>query len=142
MYLVTRAGIERLLSASPIAELAAERGIELRPLGPELLVGRCPRHAGAVGRSLLVERVSGRFRCLVCGLRGGNAIGLVMHTDALPFLPAVLKLAGRAGLDLDALLVEPARLEPAPSEVPEWALTPPVGLSADVVAHVCGEASC
>ncbi|MCU0293554.1 MAG: CHC2 zinc finger domain-containing protein, partial [Thermoanaerobaculaceae bacterium] len=132
-------------------EVAAERGIELRPLGPELLVGRCPRHRG-VGRSLLVERGSGRFRCLVCSLHGGNAIGLVMQTDALPFLPAVLKLAARVGLDLETLgEAEPSRPVmlsgepmkpplPQTSEVPVWALTPPVFPLGDD-AHVPGEVS-
>lgn len=130
MRLVTKDGIARLLSANTIAELAAERGISLAPLGTELLVGHCPLHPDTAGRSLLIAPRTGRFRCLVCPLHGGNVIGLVMQLDRLPFMAALERLATRAGLDLDAVMIAPRT--PAltrTSEVPTWALTPPPGLT-------------
>lgn len=105
MRLLTKEGIERLLLANPIAGLAAELGIALAPLGSEMLVGRCPRHEGTAGRSLLIEPGSGRFRCLVCPLHGGNVIGFVMQVESLPFMSALERLAKRAGLDLDAVMI-------------------------------------
>jgi DNA primase len=128
MRLVTKEGIERLLLANPIAELAAERGIHLEPLGSELLVGRCPRHEDTAGRSLLVERTSGRFRCLACPLYGGNVIGFVIQVDRVPFMAALERLSLRAGLDLDELMGEASPARPrrraVRSVVPAWALTP------------------
>ncbi len=126
MRIVTRDGIERVLRANPIAEVAAEHGIHLRALGEGLLVGRCPRHPDSAGLSLLIEPGSGRFRCLVCWFHGGNVIGLVMQLDGLPFMPAVLKLAARAGFDVETFMSERERPRLVPrSEVPAWALTPP-----------------
>ena len=128
MRLVTREGIERLLSANPIAEVAAERGIELVALGSSLLVARCPLERAATGKSLLIEPTSGRFRCLTCWAHGGNVIGFVIQLDRVPFMAAMERLAERAGLDLDAVMTGRARSRRQVSEVPRWTLTPPPGL--------------
>jgi DNA primase len=128
MRLITKGGIERLLSANPIAEVAAEHGIALVALGSSLLVGRCPLERATTGKSLLIEPTSGCFRCLTCWAHGGNVIGFVIQLDRVPFLAALELLAARAGLDLDAIMAEPARPKRAASEVPLWALTPPPGL--------------
>lgn len=128
MRLVTKDGIDRIIKANPIAALAAEHGVELRPLGKTLLVGRCPFEETATGRALLVEP-SGRFRCLTCFRKGGNVIGFVMHAERVNFLTALERLAARAGLDLDELMGSPLPSRPAySSEVPLWALTPPLEL--------------
>jgi hypothetical protein len=141
MQLLSREGIEQLIEANPFAGFAAERGIALSPLGRELLVGRCPFEQEAVGRALLVEPRSGRYRCLACWVHGGNVIGFVMQLDRLTFLAALELLATRAGLDLAALMrsspASPARPSAEAttrhasirrgSPTPLWALTPPVG---------------
>ena len=128
----------------PVRHLHAERGIELRALGPQLLVGRCPFEAEPLGLALLVEP-AGRFRCLACRARGGNVVGFVMQLDRLTLLGALELLAQRAGLDLAAVMqppASPARSSGAGSATvamasrrtpihrgfptPLWALTPPV----------------
>lgn len=124
MRLVRPGDIARIVDANAIEQVAAERGIELRPLGHTLLVGRCPFELEAVGRSLLVEPHRARFRCLTCWARG-NVLGLVMLLDGVGFLAALEQLAARAGIDLDELRTSrgPAwRIRR--SDVPAWALTP------------------
>jgi len=139
MLLLNKEGIEQLIEANPFGGFAAERRIELSPLGQSLLVGRCPLEAEPVGRSLLVEPGSGRYRCVTCWARGGNVIDFVMQLDRVTFLVALELLARRAGLDLAALMrsspASPSRPSAAAqsrrapirrgSSTPLWALTPP-----------------
>jgi len=139
MLLLSKEGIEQLIEANPFAGFAAERRIELSPLGQSLLVGRCPFEAEPVGRSLLVEPGRGRFRCLTCWARGGDVIGFVMQLDRLTLIGALEFMARRAGLDLAAVMRSHSAVPARPiaaaqsrhasirrgSSTPLWALTPP-----------------
>jgi len=139
MQLLSREGTRQLIEANPFAGFAAERRIELSPLGPSLLVGRCPLEAEPIGRSLLVEPGSGRYRCVTCWAHGGNVIDFVMQLDRVTFLVALELLARRAGLDLATLMqsrsASPARRSAEARNrhawirrgcsTPLWALTPP-----------------
>jgi DNA primase len=112
MLLITREGLRRIRRASPLAAIAAERGISTRPAG-SLLVAHCPfdRCGQGAGRSLLIEPDSGIFRCLVCGERG-DVVGFVVKHDRVTYPQALELLALRAGLDLAEVMrpALPARL--------------------------------
>ena len=118
MRIVTKEGLSRLLSATPIAALAAERGLAPKPRGG-IHVARCPFDGSD---ELRLYDDTGRFRCFACG-ESGNAFGLVAMLDGLTFLEALSLLADRAGLDLDQVMS--GRPGPPRSVVPVWALTPP-----------------
>lgn len=89
-----------------VLEVAFERGICLQALGDGLLVGRCPFERTALGRSLLVERATGRFRCVSCWAAGDAAV-----------------FAQRLGALHEGVAQRAARPRRT-SCVPSWALTP------------------
>jgi DNA primase len=116
---VTKAGIERIKSASDLASVMAERGIELRKKG-RVLVARCPFHDEKTP-SFTVTPARGLFHCFGCGA-AGDVIGFVTKHDKVSFGAALDVLARRAGLDLGRLMEERPRGE---SRTPLAALTPP-----------------
>ena len=119
MRIVTKEGLRELLSATPIAALAAERGLCPKPVGG-IHIARCPFDGGSEGLRLYDD--TGRFRCFMCG-ESGNTFGLVATLDGLTFLETLTLLADRGGLDLDQVMSN--RSGPPRSSVPVWALTPP-----------------
>jgi 5S rRNA maturation endonuclease (ribonuclease M5) len=127
---VTKEGIERIKSANELSAVVAERGVELKRKGRQL-VGLCPWH-GEKTPSFTVSPAKGLFHCFGCG-KSGDVIGFVTHFDRVGFPEAVRKLAARAGLDVAKLMEERPRVVRA---TPLPALTPPPnGAAAKIEAH-------
>ena len=116
---VTKAGIERIKSANELAAVVAERGIELRKKGRQL-VASCPFHKEKTA-SFNVSSVKGLYHCFGCGA-SGDVIGFVTKHDKVSFGGALETLARRAGLDLGRLMEEQPRVV---QRTPLAALTPP-----------------
>jgi DNA primase/DNA-binding transcriptional ArsR family regulator len=116
---VTKEGIERIKSANDLAAVVAERGIELRRKGRQL-VAPCPFHQEKTA-SFNVSSAKGLFHCFGCGV-SGDVIGFVTKHDKVSFGGALESLARRAGLDLGRLMEERPRIQ---QRTPLAALTPP-----------------
>jgi hypothetical protein len=116
---VTKEGIERIKSANDLAAVVAERGIELKRKGRQL-VAPCPFHQEKTA-SFNVSSVKGLFHCFGCGV-SGDVIGFVTKHDKVSFGGALETLARRAGLDLGRLMEERPRIQ---QRTPLAALTPP-----------------
>ncbi len=116
---VTKEGIERIKSANELAAVVAERGIELKKKGRQL-VASCPFHKERTA-SFNVSSAKGLFHCFGCGA-SGDVIGFVTKLDKVSFGSALDTLARRAGLDLARLMMERTR---AHERTPLGALTQP-----------------
>ena len=116
---VTKEGIERIKSANELAAVVAERGIELKKKGRQL-VASCPFHKERTA-SFNVSSAKGLFHCFGCGA-SGDVIGFVTKLDKVSFGSALETLARRAGLDLARLMAERPRIQ---QRTPLVALTPP-----------------
>jgi DNA primase len=116
---VTKEGIERIKGANELAAVVAERGIELRKKGRQL-VAPCPFHQEKTA-SFNVSSAKGLFHCFGCGV-SGDVIGFVTKHDKVSFGGALEALAHRAGLDLGRLMEERPRIQ---QRTPLAALTPP-----------------
>ncbi len=128
---VTKEGIERIKQASDLAAVVAERGIELKKKGRQL-VAPCPFHKERTA-SFNVSSAKGLYHCFGCGA-SGDVIGFVTKHDKLSFGGALETLARRAGLDLQRLMDDRPRTQ---LRTPLAALTPPPngnGAAADEVA--------
>jgi DNA primase len=115
---VTKDGIERIKQANPIADVIAERGLELKKKG-RVLVARCAFHEER-SASLTVTPAKGLFHCFGCGA-AGDVIGFVTKHDKVSFGRALETLARRAGLELGKLMEERPRVLP---KTPHEALAP------------------
>jgi DNA primase catalytic core len=118
---VSKDGIEGIKAANPLADVVAERGIELKRKG-RVLVGRCPYHSPDKTPSFSVTPSKGLFHCFGCGA-AGDVIGFVTKHDKVSFGKALEILAKRAGLDLKALMADRPRIVRA---APAEALAPSV----------------
>ena len=118
---VTKEGIERIKSANDLAAVVAERGIELRKKGRQL-VASCPLHKEKTA-SFNVSSAKGLFHCFGCGA-SGDVIGFVTKYDKVSFAFALEILAKRAALDLARLMEERPRIQ---QRTPLAPLVPPRG---------------
>ena len=116
---VTKEGIERIKSTNELAAVVAERGIELKRKGRQL-VAPCPFHQEKTA-SFNVSSAKGLFHCFGCGV-SGDVIGFVTKHDKVSFSGALETLARRAGLDLGRLMEDRPRIH---ERTPLVALTPP-----------------
>ena len=116
---VSKEGIERLKSSNELQAIVAERGIELKRKGRQL-VASCPFHKEKTA-SFNVSPGRGLFHCFGCGV-AGDVIGFVTKYDKVSFGGALQTLASRAGLDLQKLMEPSPRLQ---QKTPLQALTPP-----------------
>ena len=116
---VTKEGIERIKSANDLAAVVAERGVELKKKGKQL-VAPCPFHEEKTA-SFNVSSAKGLYHCFGCGA-SGDVIGFVTKHDKVSFGRALETLARRAGLDLERLMEERPRTQ---RRTPIEALTPP-----------------
>ena len=116
---ITKEGIERIKSANELASVVAERGVELKKKGRQL-VASCPFHKERTA-SFNVSSAKGLYHCFGCGA-SGDVIGFVTKHDKLSFGGALETLARRAGLDLARLMEERPRVV---QRTPLAALTPP-----------------
>jgi DNA primase catalytic core len=127
---VSKAGIERIRHANPIAAVVAERGVELKRKGKSL-VGLCPFHKEKTP-SFSISADKGLFKCFGCG-ESGDVIGFVIKHDKLGFPAALEALARRAGLDVERLMQDRPRAVPRP---PADALAPPAAAPGPLLARV------
>ena len=116
---VSKEGIERIRAANPIEAVVAERGIELKKKGQQL-VGSCPFHKEKTA-SFNVSSAKGLYHCFGCGA-AGDVIGFLTKHDKVSFGGALEALARRAGLDLTKLMEDRPRIQ---QRTPLAALTPP-----------------
>ncbi|HEX9641566.1 MAG TPA: CHC2 zinc finger domain-containing protein [Candidatus Krumholzibacteria bacterium] len=116
---VTKEGIERIKSGNDLAAVVAERGVELKKKGKQL-VAACPFHQEKTA-SFNVSSAKGLYHCFGCGA-SGDVIGFVTKHDKVSFGRALDALARRAGLDLRTLMEERPRIQ---RRTPIEALTPP-----------------
>jgi DNA primase len=105
---VTKEGIERIKSANELASVVAERGVELKKKGKQL-VAPCPFHQEKTA-SFNVSSAKGLYHCFGCGA-SGDVIGFVTKHDKVSFGRALETLARRAGLDLGRLMKERPRVQ-------------------------------
>jgi DNA primase catalytic core len=98
---VTKEGIDRIKQKNDLAQVVAERGIEIRKKGTTL-VALCPFHQEKTP-SFTITPTKGLFHCFGCGV-SGDVIGFVCRYDCISFGDALWKLARRAGLDLSKLM--------------------------------------
>ncbi|MGH9389809.1 MAG: CHC2 zinc finger domain-containing protein, partial [Vicinamibacteria bacterium] len=103
---VTKEGIERIKSANELSAVVAERGIELKRKGRQL-VAACPFHKEKTA-SFNVSSSKGLFHCFGCGA-AGDVIGFVTKHDKVSFGSALEALARRAGLDIHRLMEDRPR---------------------------------
>jgi DNA primase len=115
---VTKEGIERIKSANELASVVAERGVELKKKGKQL-VAPCPFHKEKTA-SFNVSSSKGLYHCFGCGA-AGDVIGFVTKHDKVSFGRALETLAQRAGLELERLMEERPRIR---RQTPIEALTP------------------
>ena len=126
---VTKEGIERIKAANELGAVVAERGIELKRKGRQL-VGRCPFHKEKTA-SFNVSSAKGLFHCFGCGA-SGDVIGFVTKHDEVSFGGALEALARRAGLDLGRVMEARPRRE---ARTPIEALAPPVRMNGSAEAE-------
>jgi DNA primase len=103
----TQDSIERLREAVDIVDLIGTR-TDLRRVGSRW-VGLCPFHDERTP-SFSVETSKGVYHCFGCGV-GGDSIGFVQETEALPFVEAVELLAERYNVELKREREDPAEEE-------------------------------
>jgi CHC2 zinc finger len=136
---ITLSGLEVLRRRSPLAVIAAERGISLQRQSAGRLQSRCP-FCRAFSTFVVREDV-GRFECRSCSAFG-DVLGFVARHDGLDLAQAMRALAHRAGFDLGQLMKrrasspKPVTLSTSPttrrvSQTPVWALTPPPWMHAE-----------
>jgi DNA primase len=103
----TQDSIERLREAVDVVDLIGGR-TDLRRVGSRF-VGLCPFHDERTP-SFSVNADKGVYHCFGCGA-GGDAIGFVQETEALPFGEAVELLAERYNVELKREREDPAEEE-------------------------------
>lgn len=91
--------IERIKAEVPLADLAREYGIELKPKGKDHFAS-CPWHEDS-DPSFSVTPVKNLWNCLG-GCGGGDNIQLVMRCEKISFRRAAEKLAARLGIAPEA----------------------------------------
>jgi DNA primase len=96
---ISRERIDAIKARVDLAQLVAERGIELKRKGRHLFA-LCPFHQERTP-SFVVTPHRGLFHCFGCGV-GGDAIGFLVRYDRVSFPEAVRVLAARAGVELEA----------------------------------------
>lgn len=102
--------IARVREATPIADIA-RLFTALQPAGDGNLKGLCPFHS-ETSPSFNVTPDRGIWFCFGCG-EGGDVISLAEKGYGLSFGAAVLRLADRAGIAIDANAPNPAAIRAA-----------------------------
>jgi DNA primase catalytic core len=131
MY-VTKEGIDRIKQKNDLAQVVAERGIEIRKKG-STLVALCPFHQEKTP-SFTITPSKGLFHCFGCGV-SGDVIGFVSKHDKIPFSEALEALSKRAGLSLPEVMKERLRVLPKKIPISQKPAAPSPGLLSRVVEH-------
>jgi DNA primase len=109
--------ISRIQQATDIVDVIAEH-LSLQKKGKEL-VGLCPFHQDH-RPSLYVNPVKQIFKCFACGA-GGDVFKFIQLRENLDFPAAVERLAGRAGIKLEAFRPsDKKRADSAPAGDPKY----------------------
>lgn len=103
MSQISKESIEKVLAATNIVDLIGSY-LPLKKAGT-LYKANCPFHHEKTP-SFTVNPVRQSFKCFGCG-KGGDALSFVREYENLPFSDAIRKLAGRAGLVLEAEIPDP-----------------------------------
>ena len=88
--------LEKLKRQVSLVDLCRHYGIELKAMGPDNLMGRCPFHADATP-SFGVTPSKNLWNCLA-GCGGGDTLQLVMRKQGVSFRHAAEILRQRLGL--------------------------------------------
>ncbi|MDP3852061.1 MAG: DNA primase [Luteolibacter sp.] len=96
MAQIPKESIEQVLSATDIVDLI-QSYVPLKRAGSQFRAN-CPFHNEKTP-SFYVNPARQSFHCFGCG-KGGDAISFVRDYENLPFMEAVRKLAGRAGVQI------------------------------------------
>lgn len=96
MAQIPKESVEKVLEATDIVDLVSSY-LQLKRAGSTFRAN-CPFHSEKTP-SFYVTPSSQRFHCFGCQ-KGGNAITFVMEYEGLPFVEAVRKLAGKAGVPI------------------------------------------
>src|ERR687883_1116363 len=99
---------ERVREAVDMVDLVGTR-IELRRAGANRYEGLCPFHDERTP-SFGIDPAQKLFYCFGCG-EGGDAFKFVQLTEGLDFRGALEHLAGRYGIELEAVEEDPAAAE-------------------------------
>lgn len=90
--------LDRQSLPAPLQYLT-ERGLLKRKPGPreEGAAITCPAHKGGAEKnpSLIVSKIDGHYRCMACGVSGGDLVALHRLITGAGFLEAVRELGGR-----------------------------------------------
>ncbi|MFJ7933631.1 DNA primase [Sporosarcina sp. NPDC096371] len=100
--------IEAVRSKTDIVDLIGEY-VQLTKRGKNWF-GLCPFH-GESTPSFSVSEDKQLFHCFGCGA-SGNAITFIMDIENSPFTEAVVKLAGRTGIEIDAVMSDDSEAQP------------------------------
>lgn len=100
--------IEAVRSKTDIVDLIGEY-VQLTKRGKNWF-GLCPFH-GESTPSFSVSEDKQLFHCFGCGA-SGNAITFIMDIENSPFTEAVVKLAGRTGIEIDAVVSDSSEMQP------------------------------
>jgi DNA primase len=120
--------LQRIKSQVKVAELCREYGIELKRMGPDNLMGKCPFHDDGTP-SFGVTPSKNLWNCLA-GCGGGDTIQLVMKREGVSFRRAVEALRGRLGLAPQAATITTR------SGTTHPALVPAAEVETDLPDHV------
>ena len=100
---IPKESIEQVLSATDIVDLIGSY-VPLKRAGSQFRAN-CPFHHEKTP-SFYVNPARQSFHCFGCG-KGGDAISFVRDHENLPFMDAVRKLAGKAGVQLREEAADP-----------------------------------
>lgn len=106
------ASIDEVKSRIDIVELAAEAGVKLRRSG-RTYTGFCPFHSNTRSPAFVIWPETGTWRCFGECNDGGDVFKFVMKRENIDFREALVRLAQRAGVQLDEVQM------PRPEQVEE-----------------------
>jgi len=97
--MITREQINDILLAANLVSIVEESGVKLKKTSNWLRQGVCPFHSEKDG-SFFVNTRTNTYRCYGCG-EWGNAFDFIMKKEALTFVEAARRLAGKYGIHIE-----------------------------------------
>ena len=111
----SRNDIQRLKAQADLVEVMRASGLELQPVGKNLLC-RCPWHDDKEA-SLVVNPEKQLYNCFGCEAQG-DVLTFLQETESLSFREAVQRLAAISGGESGLSPSVPARAESTPDHLP------------------------
>lgn len=92
-----RRKLDRESLPDPMKYLESRRLLKRQPKAGKGAVIACPAHNGGKEKnpSLVVSPIDGHFRCMACGVSGGDLVSLHRLITGAGFIEAVRDLGGR-----------------------------------------------